>query len=455
MHSKENSCEKFGSKDILKSVQSLAATWETNMNTTDGKFIIGLTGSLGSGCSTISKALEKEGFKRVSLSDQIKNKFKNLHPGKEPTLGSFGEDWRAELQDIGNRGRKGEFTEDRKEGQDYRNHWIDLALKDIQDDTIVIDGIRNIGEIEFLRKNYPNFWVVASYADYETRWSRIKDINAYYNEMAFKRDDLRDSDEDDPEGQNVQRCVYEADYVLKNNDKIEPARTIGENLSKKLMPAIYGMKGEKEFRKPLPAEVFMATAVSQSHASQCLKRKVGALIVDEDNIPLSVGYNDNPIRMEPCFSLYKGICYKDMVMETKLEKMVPFFCPECGKKHDTIIPPWMCDGKKQDGKSCRCNFKLRFFPSRNIDLCTAIHAEERAIRSLGGRSASGCTLYVNTFPCFQCCRYIKDADIKKVVYIEAYPIKEAVEFLKTNKIEFEPFEGFKPRVFNQVFKQVE
>ena len=90
-----------------------------------------------------------------------------------------------------------------------------------------------------------------------------------------------------------------------------------------------------------------------------------------------------------------------------------------------------------------------------MELCTAIHAEERAIRSLGGRSAEGCTLYVNTFPCFQCSRYIKDADIKKVVYVEAYPIKEAVDFLKKNGIIIEAFEGFKPRVFNQVFKQIE
>ena len=368
----------------------------------------------------------------------------------------FGEDWRAELQDIGNKGRRGDFVTNKKDEENYRGYWINLALESIDSNQIVIDGIRNIGEIEFLRSHYANFWVVAVYADYETRWSRIKELNSYYNERAFKRDDLRDSDEDDPEGQNVQRCVYEADYVLKNVDKIEPARTIGENLATKLMRDISGMKGEKEFRKPIPAEVFMATAVSQSHASQCLKRKVGALVVDDVNkIPLSVGYNDNPIGMESCFSLYKGICYKDRAMEIKLEKMVPFFCPECGKKHDIITPPWMCDGKKQDGKPCRCNFKLRFFPSRNIELCTAIHAEERAIRSLEGRSAAGCTLYVNTFPCFQCCRYIKDADIKKVVYVEAYPIKEAVEFLITNKIEFEPFEGFKPRAFNQVFKQVE
>ena len=89
-----------------------------------------------------------------------------------------------------------------------------------------------------------------------------------------------------------------------------------------------------------------------------------------------------------------------------------------------------------------------------MEVCTAIHAEERAIRSLGYRNAEGCTLYANTFPCLQCCRYIKDVGIQKVVYIEAYPVPEAVAFLKDNHIKIEPFEGFKPRVFHQVFRQI-
>ena len=155
------------------------------------------------------------------------------------------------------------------------------------------------------------------------------------------------------------------------------------------------------------------------------------------------------------FSLYNGQCYKNMVMESKLEKMVPFFCPECSKKYSNIKPPWKCTGKKDDDTPCRCNFKLKFFPSRNIELCTAIHAEERAIKSLGLRRAEGCTMYVNTFPCLQCARHIKDAGITKVSYIEAYPIEEAVDYLKQNNIDIDAFEGFKPRRFNQVFRQLE
>ena len=64
-------------------------------------------------------------------------------------------------------------------------------------------------------------------------------------------------------------------------------------------------------------------------------------------------------------------------------------------------------------------------------------------------------MYVNTFPCFQCARYIKDVGIAKIVYVEAYPVKESRDFFEQNGIQIESFEGFKPRAFNQVFKQVE
>ncbi|HPC95301.1 MAG TPA: deaminase [Sedimentisphaerales bacterium] len=427
------------------------------MDRTSGKLIVGLTGSLGSGCTTLSKALEDRGFKRVSISSLIKDKFRALHQGKEPSRASYGPDWRAELQDIGNRGRQGEFAQERNSGEDFRPYWVRLALSKVkpEEEDVVIDGIRNAGEVEWLRNRYRSFWLVAVFADQKVRWSRLRETYDH-DEKAFLRDDRRDSGEEERSGQTVQRCVYEADYVLKNVTPIEPPSKVKADLFTRLEEPLKGMRKEKGFRGPLAAEVFMATAVSQSHASQCLKRKVGALIVDDENkIPLSVGYNENPVGMESGFSLYRQVCHKDRVMASRLEKMTPFFCPECGTKHDEIRPPYVCNGKMAEGQLCRCNLKQKFFPSRGIELCTAIHAEERAILSLGGRSADGCTIYVNTFPCFQCARQIVNAPIKKVVYVEAYPIEEAVELLKANNVVIEPFEGFKPRVFNQVFRQVE
>lgn len=248
------------------------------MNKMPKNFVIGLTGSIGSGCTTISKALEKHGFKRISLSKPIKERFEKLHK-KEPTK-EYGDDWRYELQTIGNEGRKGRYTAPKNNKSYSKNldYWVQIALKEAKDYSgdIVIVGIRNPGEVESLRKTFPqgHFWLIAVYADYSTRWKRIDQLNIYTNEKLFKRDDIRDSDEDDPAGQNVKDCVYMADYVMRNDVPIEPPSAIGEILAKKLLDQIAVMKGENP-RNPTSDEVFMATAVSQSHASQCLQRKVG------------------------------------------------------------------------------------------------------------------------------------------------------------------------------------
>lgn len=259
-------------------------------------FVIGIAGSVGSGCTEISKILEKKDFQRLSLSSLIKRKFKEIHC-KEPTFGDFGEDWRLELQNIGNYGREGKYSPNNN--GDNKGYWIELALKNTEDNLrgdLVIDGIRNRGEVEFLRDAFPQtqFWLIAVYADYETRYQRVK--TKYPNENIFERDDKRDSnEEDEPFGQNVELCVRDADYVFNNNKKLAPEDYRHKTISKKILEDIDVMK-KRKVRQPRMPEVFMATAVSQSHASQCIKRKVGALIVDEENkIPISVGYNDNPI----------------------------------------------------------------------------------------------------------------------------------------------------------------
>lgn len=94
------------------------------------------------------------------------------------------------------------------------------------------------------------------------------------------------------------------------------------------------------------------------------------------------------------------------------------------------------------------------YPNRNMELCTAIHAEERAILSLGGRSARDGRLYVTTFPCFQCARLILDSEITEIVYVEAYPMRETTEFLEKNGVDVRPFTGFTARAFFRVFPKI-
>jgi len=159
-----------------------------------------------------------------------------------------------------------------------------------------------------------------------------------------------------------------------------------------------------------------------------------------------MGFNENPPSVRTC--KMESACYKDEDMASKLRAQGhSIYCPSCGEHHDELREPWICN-------KCGANLKAWLFRNRNMELCTAVHAEERAILSLAGRSAEGGKLYVTTFPCFQCARLILDAGIKELEYVEAYPIKKTSEFLIKNGVDVKPFGGFTARAFFRVFPKV-
>lgn len=408
------------------------------------RLVIGVTGPIGSGVSTVTEAFAANGFKKLKISDVIRHE----QSRRQLIAGANG---RQLLQDIGN-----EFR------QRDPSHWVKQTLTlngilqegEVTDRTndLVIDSIRNLQEAkELMHRFAPNFFLVAVQASKETRWQRL--AKEYANELAeFERDDARDTDEDLDHGQQVDRCVQLADYVILNeaertSDSVR-SRTVWDIIKSDidLMRAAHEYGTIRNGRAATRSEVAMAIAYAQSHQSACLKRFVGAAIVGENGMTLAVGFNENPTPMMPCKTQY-GYCYKDAEMEKSLESRRDVHCPKCGTKHESLRAPYRCS-------ACRENLKLYFFPSRNMEICSAIHAEERAIRSLGSHSAAGATLYCTTFPCFQCARYIVDVGIRNVVYVEAYPVKQSIEFLKANNVTVLPFSGFKARSFNLVFKQI-
>lgn len=412
------------------------------MNT--NTLIIGVTGPLGGGVTTVSKTLAgKLGFVRASLADAIKRQLAQQEGRSE--LLDFDEDpdRRKKLQDIGNEERLKDPAV-----------WVKKALENLNaPEKLVLDGIRNMREVWYLREAYPHFFLVAVYASKATRWTRLSKKYCG-NAKVFERDDRRDRMEDTDNGQQVTSCVDAADYVIVNEGTQKSSAAISSAVENKIGDAISLMEYADRpkpcsgvfLRPPTQDEVHMATAYAQSHMSRCLKRHVGAVIVSAQNIPLSLGYNENPIGMEPCEKAY-GYCFKDDDMHKRIEGLAGRKCPACGTDIRNPKPPWKCE--------CGEDLKTAFFPSRNMERCTAIHAEERAIRSLSGRSSSHATIYSTTFPCFQCARYIVDAEMFRVVYVEAYPIEESGQFLAKNNVQVDAFEGFKARAFNRVFRQVE
>ncbi len=64
-----------------------------------------------------------------------------------------------------------------------------------------------------------------------------------------------------------------------------------------------------------------------------------------------------------------------------------------------------------------------------------------------------CVLYTTTFPCPLCAKMIADVGITRVVYVEPYPMTEAVEILDNSnpRVQTDKYEGVLGRAFTRVF----
>jgi deoxycytidylate deaminase len=395
--------------------------------------IVGLTGAFGSGCTTAAKHLrDSRGFTLIRLSDSLRTAWAKTHQG-DPS--------RVELQRLGDELRQ----------TSHPGILVELALKELSDANdgklppdIVIDGIRNEGEIGYLRDAYGyRFTLVAVLASFDARWARIGTI---YTDKGlgladFIADDQRDKNEETEYGQQVELCVDQADILIDN------ATVLTEEFQKKLLGLVDLAVGKK-LRSATQSEILMNIAFSSSHSSKCLKRHVGAVVSDPTGQVVSAGYNENPLGTNPCAEepKYHNQCFRDIIRNEHFKSLAlkGARCPVCGEK---IIsdpgPPWRC--KACADKGTKTNLESFFFPDRAMNWCTAVHAEVWAILAAGGRARNG-ILYTTTFPCSQCAEKIVQTGIRKVVFTEPYPDPYGAERLTLGKVELEQFEGVRSQV---------
>ncbi|KAF9567016.1 hypothetical protein CPC08DRAFT_627537 [Agrocybe pediades] len=131
---------------------------------------------------------------------------------------------------------------------------------------------------------------------------------------------------------------------------------------------------DPEHVRPSWDAYFMTLASLASRRSNCMKRRVGAVLVRENRV-LATGYNGTPRGLLNC---NEG------------------GCPQCNGK--------------TDGKSQHC-------------LC--LHAEENALLEAGrDRVGQDCVLYCNTCPCLTCTIKIIQTGVKTVVYNLTYKVDD-------------------------------
>jgi deoxycytidylate deaminase len=475
----------------------------------ESSIIIGLTGSFGSGCSTLATALEDIGFKCFSLSDIVRDEWKRRYPNIDVDLAS-----RCELQDIGNelREKNGDFflareifnqAEQKDMGGKYLFSWngtprnyntklieflkqnfnidwvrnakiekidniktikvsteknyLSLKLNDEQTEVrleiddgrtdkfvvknencklniygkkkegFVFDSIRNVAEVKWFQDHCPNFYLIAVDCSHSIRWERVKEKNYYKLELKesnFEEDDIRDKNEKhSPHGQQVQLCVYEADIVINNDNNYPNKKAAIKRLKDKVNGHLLERISEnRDLKVPRNDEFCMTMAYCASLMSKCIKRQVGAVIVDMNNVIVSIGYNQNT-NHKSCYDAY-GDCYREIYKEKNKKKL-----------SDKCSNP-ICGTELLD---------------KALSKCRALHAEEMALMNIGIKNLEGYTLYTTTYPCLICARKIAYSGIKKIVYVEAYTDPESEEYIKESGIEAIKFEGIKARAYFRLF----
>ncbi len=400
------------------------------------QIVLGLTGPFGSGCSTLAKVLKEDyKFETFCLSDFVRQEWQAQNKDKDIKDTS-----REELQSVGNKLRyeKGHAVLAKMAYNKAKDE------KKLMSQRLVFDSIRNTAEVAFFRKIFPDFFLIAVDCIEPDRWMRIQESYGR-NYQVFKEDDRRDKNEEGiPHGQQVALCVDDADVLIRNdNDPMVRTRVAWEQrLSEKMGSYIELFEGQ--LRLPTEGESYMSIAYCASLMSQCFKRQVGTVIIDEMGRVISVGYNDNPPPLKPCNEEFFD-CFREMYIDELMGELK--YCPECGKLLKDFKYPYDCP-------NCKRNLYRMIVRDRALNRCSALHAEERAIINAGARNLRECTLYVTTFPCFNCAQKILDAGIKTIWYVESYPDIDSLQiFERAKTVTLQKFEGVKARAYFRLFPQ--
>jgi dephospho-CoA kinase len=187
--------------------------------------VIGITGTLASGKTTVKDFfLSRFSSSFVSLSDIIEEELKK--EGKELKRENFIE--------------KGNQLRKRYGNQILVEAAIITLPKKFEKRVLIIEGIRNPGEVEYLRKKFgKNFVLIAVDAPREIRFRRLRERKKEGDPKTleeFLEIDETDLGRNQPEyGQKVEECLKLADYLIINDGSINELNKKLEEIVKAIL----------------------------------------------------------------------------------------------------------------------------------------------------------------------------------------------------------------------------
>ena len=311
--------------------------------------ILGVSGLNGSGKGEVVRFLEERSFYPLSLSDVIRQEL--ARQGVEET--------RERMIEAGHALRAAE-------GEGALA--IRLADQLASDRNYVIDSVRHPAEVQELRRRTARFKLVWVAAPDDVRIERIRARGRSGDPTTLEELlelEGRELGSDDPAAQQLLAVEALADFRVSNAGSIDELRQsihqiLGDNLF---------------FDRPSWDEYFMSIARMVASRSNCVKRRVGAVIALDRRI-ISTGYNGTPRGTRNC----------------------------------------------NEGGCPRCNSFAE--GGARLDECLCSHGEENAITqaSYHGVSVRGSTVYTTFCPCLMCTKMIINAGIDEVAYNADYPL---------------------------------
>jgi dCMP deaminase len=250
-----------------------------------------------------------------------------------------------------------------------------LLTRLLPDRNYVIDSIRHPAEVEALRAAGRGFRLIWIDADEATRIERLRRRGRGGDPTTLdglRRLEGRELRSDDPSAQQLLDVRDLSDFRLRNDGALSELHA---ELQQVLERSLH-------FERPGWDEYFMSIARMVASRSNCVKRKVGAVIARDRRI-ISTGYNGTPRGTRNC----------------------------------------------NEGGCPRCNSFAE--GGTRLDECLCSHGEENAITQAAyhGVSVRGGTIYSTFCPCLTCTKMIINAGLSEVVWSADYPLGEVSQAL--------------------------
>ena len=313
--------------------------------------ILGLSGTNGAGKGEVLSFLTERSFYPLSLSDVIRRELAEL--GVEES--------RERMIDAGNRIRR-----------TLGPGGLALRLVDqlSPDRNYVIDSIRNPAEVEVLRGRTSHFQLLWIDAPDTLRFSRMRERARPGDPETLeelRRVEGRELSSDDPNAQQLLAVRDLADFKIDNGGDLGALHAQVQAI----------LERSYRFERPSWDEYFMEIARVVASRSNCVKRKVAAVITKDRRV-ISTGYNGTPRGVANC----------------------------------------------NEGGCPRCNSFVK--GGTQLDECLCSHGEENAITQAAyhGVTVQGGTLYTTCSPCLTCTKMIINAGLVEVMYNVDYPLGE-------------------------------